>query len=108
MALELPDLEYIDEKFIKPIIGKLDELKMTIKDYQETGMNLKNDMLDLKRNLEAENKVHKSEHDSIWTAIRNINNSPEKTGKSMAMWLDIIWKILLVGGVLVTVIRTFK
>jgi len=106
MALELSDLEYIEDKIIKPVIGKLDELRVTIKEYQDLSTILNNEILDIKRNISAESAIHKTEHDAIWTAIRNL--SPEKTGKSMALWLDVLWKFLLVGGVIVTVIRSFS
>lgn len=104
MGLEMSDLEYIKAEFINPVIQKLDALEKTIKNYYENSINIKNEMLDLKRCFDSFKEIHKSEHDNIWNTIRSHTAGK---GKSVDLWLGVAWKVILIAGVVISVIIAF-
>ena len=76
------DLQHSTEKSMESIIA-FNGLCKDFKTYQE---------------------IHRNEHDAVWQAVRVLQTKTETTGKSAALWLDIIWKLMLIGGVIVMVI----
>jgi hypothetical protein len=76
------DLQHSTEKSMESIIA-FNGLCKDFKTYQE---------------------IHRTEHDGVWIAIRALQGKTEKAGKGAALWLDIIWKLILISGVIIVVI----
>ena len=109
MSLEMRDLEYIKTEFISPVIEKLDELEKTIKNYYEKNIDLSQKMFELASKFDTYREIHDNEHSTLWGKVRDLDKKvceePEKNKKSTALWLDITWKVILIAGVIIAVVK---
>lgn len=109
MALDMTDLEYIKNEFIAPVIRKLDELERTIKEYYEKNISLSQKMFELANKFDTYREIHDNEHTTLWKKVRDIEKEaceePQKNRQSASLWLDIAWKLILISGVIIAVVK---